>query len=121
MASRLENKATMCGYLATEVTVMGKDKNVARFRIRHDKSKKVGDKWEKEASFFTVVCFGADNAEKVSGFQKGEQVLLSGSLKQNQREDKEYVDIIADVIALTDPPSGNHNPDPSNDDDWLNS
>lgn len=121
MASRTVNLVTMSGYIATEPTVMGKDRNAVRFRIRWDKSKKKGDSWEKEANFFSVVAFGADNAEKVSGFAKGEQVIVTGSLSQNQKDDKEYIQIIADVVALTDPASEKFKPDPSDDDDWMNS
>lgn len=117
---RLVNDVTMSGYIATEPAVMGKDRNAARFRIRHDKNRKKGDEWVKEASFFTVIAFGTDNAEKISGFKKGEKVILKGSLRQNQKEEKEYVDIIADEVALTDPDGRKNNPEPSNDDDWLN-
>lgn len=121
---RLVNDVTMSGYIATEPAVMGKDRNAARFRIRHDKNRKKGDEWVKEASFFTVIAFGTDNAEKISGFKKGEKVILKGSLRQNEKEDngnkREYVDIIADEVALTDPDGRTHKPDPGNDDDWLN-
>lgn len=118
---RLQNSVTMSGYIATDPSVMGKDRNAARFRIRHDKNRKKGDEWVKEASFFTVITFGAENAEKVSGFKKGEKVILSGALRQNQKEDgKEYVDIIADEVALTDPDGRKTESKQSDDDDWLN-
>lgn len=119
---RLVNDITMSGYIATDPAVMGKDRNAARFRIRHDKNRKKGDEWVKEASFFTVIAFGVENAEKISGFKKGEQVILKGSLRQNEKEDngnkKEYVDIIADIVALTDPDG--RKTEKTDDDDWLN-
>lgn len=117
--ARLANDITLSGYIATDPQVMGKDRNAARFRIRYDKSKKKGDTWEKEANFFSVIVFGADNAERVSGMKKSEEVIVKGSLRQNQREDKEYVDIIADVVALVNPNGRKHDPQPSNDEDWL--
>jgi single-stranded DNA-binding protein len=98
---------------------MGKDRNAARFRIRYDKSRKKGDTWEKEANFFSVIAFGAENAEKISGMKKGEEAIVTGSLRQNQKEDKEYVDIIADTVALVNPEGRKNDPKPENDEDWL--
>lgn len=122
---RLQNSVTMSGYIATDPSIMGKDRNAARFRIRHDKNRKKGDEWVKEASFFTVITFGAENAEKVSGFKKGKKVILSGALRQNEKEEpggnkREYVDIIADEVALTDPDGRKTESKQSDDDDWLN-
>lgn len=117
---RLPNSVTMGGYIATEPSIMGKDRNAARFRVRNDKNRKKGDEWVKESSFFTVIAFGAENAEKISGFKKGEQVLVVGALRQNQKEEKEYVDIIADQVALTDPDGRKTESKQSDDDDWLN-
>lgn len=121
--ARLANNVAMSGYIATDPQIFGKDKNVGRFRIRYDWGKKNRDtgKWDNEANFFSVVGFGAEMAEKISGYKKGEQVSVIGRLQQQQKEDKEYISIVADVIALTDPESEKFKPEPNNDDDWLNS
>jgi single-stranded DNA-binding protein len=116
---RQANNITLGGYIATDPQVMGKDRNAARFRIRYDKSRKKGDTWEKEANFFSVIAFGAENAEKISGMKKGEEAIVTGSLRQNQKEDKEYVDIIADTVALVNPEGRKNDPKPENDEDWL--
>lgn len=119
--ARLANDVTISGYIATDPQIMGKDRNAARFRIRYDKSrkKKDGEGWEKEANFFSVVAFGADNAERIAGMKKSEEVIVKGSLRQNQREDKDYVDIIADVVALVDPDGRKFEPKVEKDEDWL--
>jgi single-stranded DNA-binding protein len=97
----LVNQVQISGYVATEPKVFGKDKNVGRIRIRWDKRKKVGDKWESEGNFFSVVVFG-DDVDRLLGLQKGDKIMVVGRLAQNQKEDtkQEFIDIIATEFAF---------------------
>lgn len=98
----LVNSITMSGYVATDPQVFGKDRNVGKFRIRWDKRKKVGEKWESEGHFFSVTIFGGENVERLLDLKKGDKVVVSGKLSQNRKEEtkQEFIDIIADEFAF---------------------
>lgn len=126
MARTLVNNIELSGYVATEPKMFGKDNQVGRIRIRHDRSRKVQDEWKKEASFFSVVVFGED-VDRLIELQKGDKIMVFGRLQQNQNEDgKEFVDIIATEFAFipTDNPQKKIPPkqkkQTSDEEDWLN-
>src|SRR6266498_4631228 len=98
----LVNNVELSGWVVTEPKVMGKDRNAGRFRLRFDKNRKVGENWEKDTYFFSVVIFGGDNVERMMSIKKGDKVLVVGKLQSREYEGKEYTDIIANEFALID-------------------
>jgi len=96
----LVNNVELSGWVVTEPKVMGKDRNAGRFRLRFDKNRKVGENWEKDTYFFSVVIFGGDNVERMMSINKGDKVLVVGKLQSREYEGKEYTDIIANEFAL---------------------
>jgi len=59
---------------------------ICNFSIASNRSVKKGDKWEDEASFFDCVMFGK-RAESINQYlKKGQQVSISGELRQERWE-----------------------------------
>ncbi|MCL2294715.1 MAG: single-stranded DNA-binding protein [Spirochaetes bacterium] len=59
---------------------------VAKFSIAVNRSKKSGDQWEEEVSYFDIVLWGKI-AEALSKYlAKGKQVAIDGELRQNRWE-----------------------------------
>jgi single-strand DNA-binding protein len=59
---------------------------VAKFSIAVNRSKKNGDQWEEEVSYFDIVLWGKV-AEALSKYlAKGKQVAIDGELRQNRWE-----------------------------------
>ena len=79
---------------------------IFRFSIANSKSKKVGDKWEEETSFFGVKCFGNLAEGLKDKICKGMSVTVAGRLTQdtwqdkNTNERKSFVYIVADSVKL---------------------
>lgn len=79
---------------------------IFRFSIANGRSKKVGEQWEEETSFFGVKCFG-NLAERLKDkICKGMSVTVVGHLTQdtwndkNTNERKSFVYVIADKVNL---------------------
>lgn len=79
---------------------------IFRFNIANGKSKKVGDNWEEETSFFGVKVFG-NLAERLKDkICKGMSVTVVGRLTQdtwqdrNTNERKSFVYIVADSVKV---------------------
>lgn len=79
---------------------------IFRFSIANGKSKKVGDKWEEDTSFFGVKVFG-NLAERIKDkICKGMSVTVVGRLTQDTWQDKQtnerksFVYIVADSVKL---------------------
>ena len=82
------NNFTIIGRLTrdAELKYTNSGMAVSSFAIAVNGRKKVGDQWEDEASFFDSSLFGK-RAEGLNGYlTKGQQVALSGSLKQDRWE-----------------------------------
>lgn len=79
--------------------------------IAVNKSRKQGDQWIDEASFFEVVCFGKMAESLKERLHKGMQIAVGGSLKQDRwekdgnRMSKVYV--VADSIQTFAPSRAN--------------
>ena len=64
---------------------------ILNFSIAVNRSKKQGDQWVDDASFFTCKAFGK-MAEAVNPyFKKGQQIAIEGYMKQERWEDQEGV------------------------------
>ena len=77
---------------------------ISNFSLAVKRSKKTGDRWEEEASFFDCTAFGRQ-AEAVSQYMtKGKQVGVQGELRQDRWEkdgqSRSKVVIIANTIQL---------------------
>lgn len=77
---------------------------VCSFSIAVNTSKKSGDQWVDEANFFDVTQFG-QMAESVHQFlKKGQQVCVTGHLKQDRWETdgqkRSKISIIAEFVQL---------------------
>ena len=91
---------------------------VARISIAVNRSKKQGDQWVDEASFFDVVIFGKPAENLHPYLQKGKQIAIKGYLKQDRWKDKQTgenrsrVSIVADEVQLIGGQSQNGNGQP---------
>lgn len=81
---------------------------LANLSVAVNKSRKVGDEWEQEVSYFDVDAWGktAENLE-ARGVQKGWKVRVTGSLKQErwQTDDgnRSKVKIVASYVETQKP------------------
>lgn len=88
---------------------------VARISIAVNRSKKQGDQWVDEASFFDVVIFGKTAENLLPYLQKGKQIVVKGYLKQDRWQDKQTgenrsrVSVVADEVQLIGGQSQNGN------------
>ena len=80
---------------------------VAKISIAVNRSKKQADgSWVDEASFFDVAIFGKTAENLHPYLQKGKQVVIKGSLKQDRWQDKQTgenrskISIVADEVQL---------------------
>ncbi|MDR1231792.1 MAG: single-stranded DNA-binding protein [Spirochaetaceae bacterium] len=77
---------------------------VSKFSIAVNRSRKVGDQWEEEASFFDATLWGR-SAESLSQYLiKGKQIALDGELRQDRWEQdgqkRSKVEIIVNNLQL---------------------
>lgn len=92
---------------------------IASLSIANNRSKKDGDQWVDETSFFSVTVFGKTAENLKQYLTKGKQVAITGSIKQERWEkdgkQESRVIIIADDIQLIGgqnqnaQPQGNYN------------
>lgn len=73
--------------------------------IAVNRSKKQGDQWVDETSYFDITCFGRMAENLKAKICKGVQIAVSGSLKQDRWQDqqgnnKSKVHIIADTVQV---------------------
>ena len=78
---------------------------VCKFSIAVNRSKKNGDQWENEASFFDIVLWGKQGESLSKYLAKGKSVAIDGELRQErwQQEDgqnRSRVIINANYIQL---------------------
>ncbi|MBN2050110.1 MAG: single-stranded DNA-binding protein [Spirochaetales bacterium] len=83
---------------------------ISNFSLAVNRSRKVGDRWEEEASFFDCTAFGKQ-AEAVNQYMtKGKQVAVQGELRQDRWEkdgqSRSKVVIIANTLQLLGGASG---------------
>lgn len=102
------NTVTLEGNLTADpdYRTLDSGNSLARLGLAVNRSKKVGDDWQEEVSFFDVTVFGrlADNVSE--SLSKGDRVVVSGRLQQrsweNDEGEKRYaVSMIADAIAAS--------------------
>jgi len=77
---------------------------ICTFSIAVNRSVKKGDKWEDEASFFDITLFGKQGEVVTQYLTKGQQIAVSGELRQDRWEKDgqkhSRVVIVADSVQL---------------------
>ena len=77
---------------------------VNKFSIAVNRSKKNGDQWEEEVNFFDVVLWGKPGEVLSQYLKKGQQVAVSGELRQSRWEQdgqtRSKVEIQAHTVQL---------------------
>lgn len=107
------NSVVLCGRLTAD---MGSSQNgfsytqggtaIGRFSIAVNRSRKQGDQWVDEVSYFNVTVFGKTAENLKPYLTKGQLVAVQGFLKQDRWTDRNgggvrsSVGIIADHIQL---------------------
>lgn len=106
------NSVVLCGRLTAD---MGSSQNgfsytqsgtaIGRFSIAVNRSRKQGDQWVNEVSYFNVTVFGKTAENLKPYLTKGQLVAVQGFLKQDRWTDqngcaRSSVGIIADHIQL---------------------
>lgn len=106
------NSVTLCGRLTAD---MGSSPNgfsytqngtaIGRFSVAVNRSRKQGDQWVEEVSYFNVTVFGKTAENLKPYLTKGQLVAVQGFLKQDRWTDqnggaRSSVGIIADHIQL---------------------
>jgi len=106
------NSVVLIGRLTRDAELKYTSSGVAicKFSIAVNRSRKSGDRWEDEASFFDCTAFGR-SAEAVSQYMtKGKQIGVQGELRQDRWEkdgqNRSKVEIIANTVQLLGGPSG---------------
>lgn len=117
------NSVTVCGRLTRDLgsDPQGKDFKqtqggmcIANISIAVNRSKKQGDQWVDEASFFNITIFGTMANNLKPYLTKGKQIVVQGHLHQDRWTDQEgknhsSVSIVADNIQLIGGQNGNAN------------
>lgn len=87
-----------------EVRFTANQKKVVDFRLAVTRRKKVGDAWEDETNWMTIVCYGymADDAEVT--LAKGDNIQVAGRINVREWEGQDggkrtATEIVADEIA----------------------
>ena len=106
------NSVVLCGRLTADI---GSSRNgfsytqsgtaIGRFSIAVNRSRKQGDQWVDEVSYFNVTVFGKTAENLKPYLTKGQLVAVQGFLKQDRWTDqnggvRSSVGIIADHIQL---------------------
>ena len=87
---------TIVGNVGREPEQSGK--GPAKFSVAVGKSKKVGDEWKTNTTWFNVSCW-ANTAESVlKNIQKGDQVMVQGSIESREYNDKTYWEVTAFIV-----------------------
>jgi len=77
---------------------------ICKFSLAVNRSRKVGDKWEDEASFFDIVVFGKRAETLSQRLLKGKQVGIAGELKQDRwqqdGQSRSKIEIVAHNVQL---------------------
>ena len=78
---------------------------ICNFSIANNYSRKQGDQWTEETSFFDIVLFGRQGEAVSNYLKKGKQVAVQGELRQDrwQQEDgqrRSKVQVIASHLQL---------------------
>jgi single-strand DNA-binding protein len=77
---------------------------VCKFSIAVNRSKKDGDSWEDEPSFFNIVLWGRQGESLHQYLLKGKQVGIIGELRQERwqqdGQNRSRVDVVADRVQL---------------------
>jgi len=111
------NRVVLVGRLTrdAEVKYTAGGQGVCTFSIAVNRSKRVGEQWEEEASFFDVNYWLRNGADGVTKYLlKGKMVGVDGSLRQDrwQKEGQNHskVEIVATSIQLLGGGSGSGGP-----------
>lgn len=100
------NCVTLVGRLTrdAELKYTGAGYPVCKFSIAVNRSRKNGDTWEEETSFFDIVLWGKRGEALNQYLVKGKQVAVSGELRQNRWEQdgqsRSKVEVVATNIQL---------------------
>lgn len=105
----------------TETKYTNNGTAVCKLSIASNYRKKLGTEWKDETNYFDATLFGRD-AENLGKFlTKGQQVALSGELRQDRWEEngakrsKMYI-VIADIQLLGKKPAQDGDLEPSDED-----
>ena len=104
------NSVVLCGRLTADISRNGLSYTqsgtaIGRFSIAVNRSRKQGDQWVDEVSYFNVTVFGKTAENLKPYLTKGQLVAVQGFLKQDRWTDqnggaRSSVGIIADHIQL---------------------
>ena len=102
------NRSILIGNLVrdAEVSYLQTGSAIAKFSIAVNRSKKQGDQWVDEASFFDIVLYGKLAESLKQYLTKGKKVGIDGYLKQDRWKDKNdgsnrsKVYVVAEAIEL---------------------
>lgn len=85
------NSVTVSGNLTRDIELRRTQSDfvIGNAAIAVERSKKVGDDWEKETSFFDVTLFGGSAEFAAKKLRKGDLVTIQGRLEQQTWEDKD--------------------------------
>lgn len=100
------NNVTLVGRLTKDADIRYTTSGTAvlNFALAVNESRKQGEKWIEEASFFDVTLFGKMGESIHKYMAKGKQVAISGRLQQQRwetnGEPRNRVIVVADTVQL---------------------
>ena len=100
------NSVTLVGRLTrdSELKYTNSGLAICKFSLAVNRSKRSGDQWTEEASFFDVVLWGKQGEAIQQYLGKGKQVAVSGELRQDRWEqdgqNRSRVEIVASNVQL---------------------
>ena len=113
------NSVTLVGRLTKDADIRYTTSGTAvlNFSVAVNESRKQGEQWVEEASFFDVTLFGKMGESIHRYMAKGKQVAISGRLQQQrwQKDGQNYskVAVVANYVQLFGSTQGNSQSAPS--------
>ena len=113
------NNVTLVGHLTKDADIRYTTGGTAvlNFSVAVNESRKQGEQWVEEASFFDVTLFGKMGESVHQYMTKGKQVAISGRLQQQrwQKDGQNYskVAVVANYVQLFGSAQGNSQSAPS--------
>lgn len=113
------NNVTLVGRLTKDADIRYTTSGTAvlNFSVAVNESRKQGEQWVEEASFFDVTLFGKMGESIHKYMAKGKQVAISGRLQQQrwQKDGQNYskVAVVANYVQLFGSAQGNSQSAPS--------
>ena len=122
------NRVILVGRLTrdAELKYTASNQAVCKFSIASNRSRKNGDQWVEEVSYFDIVVWGSQGQSIEKYLQKGKMVCVDGELRQDRwqqdGQNRSKIEVVAAKVQLLGgKPDGASSPSGGESDSYSNS